>query len=166
MLVYWTQTPASFSVPPFLTSVTENRLNDSNLLTDTCLRQSSSCFCFRTCRKSFHRTAPLGAETSDSCLALPTMEPLSASASVSPAPATATCASITRADWTRRCLRHSSPQSGPANFSAVRTCDAGPLAQSFCVHPPRIPHFRYSRLLGNQNSGVTSLHQFSGGHLK
>ena len=48
MLVYWTQAPASSSVSNFLTSVTENRLNDSNLLTDICRRQSSRCFCFRT----------------------------------------------------------------------------------------------------------------------
>ena len=47
MLVYWTQAPTSSSVSLFWASVTENRLNDSNLLTDTCRRQSSRCFCFR-----------------------------------------------------------------------------------------------------------------------
>lgn len=118
-----------------------------------------------TCRRSFHRATPLGTETADPWLAPPITGPSPATASVPPAPAAANSDSIPRAGWTRRCLRHNSAQSRPDNFFPVRTCDAWPLAHSPCVRPPRIPHFRYSRLHGNQDSGVTSLHQFSGSHL-
>lgn len=49
--MYWTHAPTPSSVSLFLASDTENRLNDSNLLIDTCRRQSSRCFCFRTFEK-------------------------------------------------------------------------------------------------------------------
>lgn len=94
-----------------------------------------------TCLRSFHRTAPLGAETAGPWWALPIMGPLPASASVPPAPAAATCDSITRADWTRRRLRRGSPLSGPANFFPVRTCDAGLLPTALTC---TLPEFRIS----------------------
>lgn len=56
------------------------------------------------------------------------------------------------------CLHHRCPLPGPAYFFPVRTCDAGNPAH--CLSPPRNPHFRFSRLLGNQASAVSVIAPF------
>lgn len=95
-----------------------------------------------TCRRSFHRTAPLGAETSDPWLELPIMERLPASASVSAAPAAATCDSITPAGW----------MDGGASATALPSQDlptsslSGPVTPGLLptTLPRTLPEFRIS----------------------
>lgn len=165
MLVYWTHEPTSSSVSLCLASVTENRLNDSNLLTDTCRRQSSRCFCFRTCRKSFHRAAPTDAGTSG-----PRAEaPLAGSS------AAAHSASPTSAREPRNSIWLKSPIA-PAAASVALSCQdiptsslPGPVAPRLPPTAGARPEFRISGIrvsLATKAALLVSLHHFYGGHLE
>lgn len=108
-----------------------------------------------TCRRSFHRAAAKGSDTGSLWEEPPLAGPSSAAHSASRAWVSATGDSIpwnppvprAVAATTLPCQDLSTcSQPGPVSWTSLRPPQS--------PRPPRIPHFRYSRLLGNRGSAA------------